>query len=86
MQPGNRLHEIPLESASFGVEQSFEQDRAEVPFAGVGEDDHDGLAGVLRSLGYSNGGGFMFLSYAHEGTQVCEWLNSVGVSAVLLKC
>ena len=27
----------------------------------------------------------MFLSYAHEGTQVCEWLNSLGVTAVLLK-
>lgn len=31
------------------------------------------------------GGGFMFLSYAHEGTQVCEWLNSLGVTAVLLR-
>ncbi len=31
------------------------------------------------------GGGFMFLSYAHEGTQVCEWLTSIGVTAVLLK-
>ena len=31
------------------------------------------------------GGGFMFLSYAHEGTQVCEWLNTLGVTAVLLK-
>lgn len=31
------------------------------------------------------GGGFMFLSYAHEGTKVCEWLNSLGVTAVLLK-
>lgn len=31
------------------------------------------------------GGGFMFLSWAHEGTQVCEWLNSIGVTAVLLK-
>lgn len=31
------------------------------------------------------GGGFMFLSYAHEGTQVCEWLNELGVTAILLK-
>jgi dienelactone hydrolase len=31
------------------------------------------------------GGGYMFLSYAHEGTQVCEWLNSLGVTAILLK-
>lgn len=31
------------------------------------------------------GGGFMFLSYSFEGTQVCEWLNSLGVTAALLK-
>lgn len=31
------------------------------------------------------GGGYMFLSYAHEGTQVCEWLNSLGVTGILLK-
>lgn len=31
------------------------------------------------------GGGFMFLSYAHEGTQVCDWLNSLGITALLLK-
>lgn len=27
----------------------------------------------------------MFLSYAHEGTEVCQWLNSIGVTAALLK-
>ena len=26
------------------------------------------------------GGGFVFLSAVHEGTQVCEWLNSIGVT------
>lgn len=31
------------------------------------------------------GGGYMFLSWANEGTQVCEWLNSLGVTAALLK-
>lgn len=31
------------------------------------------------------GGGFVFLSAVHEGTQVCEWLNSLGVTGVLLK-
>jgi acetyl esterase/lipase len=31
------------------------------------------------------GGGYMFLSWVHEGTEVCEWLNSLGVTAVLLK-
>lgn len=31
------------------------------------------------------GGGFVFLSAVHEGTQVCEWLNSIGVTGILLK-
>lgn len=31
------------------------------------------------------GGGFMFLSWEHEGTQVCTWLNSLGITAVLLE-
>lgn len=31
------------------------------------------------------GGGYVFLSAMHEGTQVCEWLNSIGVTGVLLK-
>jgi dienelactone hydrolase len=31
------------------------------------------------------GGGYMFLSYAHEGTQVAEWLNTLGVTGVVLK-
>lgn len=30
------------------------------------------------------GGGYAFLSAVHEGTQVCEWLNSIGVTAALL--
>ncbi len=31
------------------------------------------------------GGGYNILAYEHEGTQVCEWLNELGISAVLLK-
>jgi len=31
------------------------------------------------------GGGFYILALDLEGTEVCEWLNSVGVTAVLLK-
>jgi acetyl esterase/lipase len=30
------------------------------------------------------GGGYRFLSIKHEGTEVCEWLNSIGVTAGLL--
>ncbi len=31
------------------------------------------------------GGGFSILAIEHEGTQTCEWLQSLGVTAVLLK-
>jgi acetyl esterase/lipase len=31
------------------------------------------------------GGGYNILAYEHEGTQVCEWLNELGVTAILLK-
>lgn len=31
------------------------------------------------------GGGYSILAMEHEGTQVCEWLNGIGVTAVLLK-
>ena len=31
------------------------------------------------------GGGYSILAIEHEGSQVCEWLNSLGVTAVLLK-
>ena len=31
------------------------------------------------------GGGYQFMAYNLEGTEVCEWLNSVGVTAVLVK-
>ena len=30
------------------------------------------------------GGAYAFLSAVHEGTQVCEWLNTLGVTGVLL--
>jgi len=31
------------------------------------------------------GGGYHILAYNHEGTEICEWLNSIGITAVLLK-
>ena len=31
------------------------------------------------------GGGYNILSYDLEGTEICEWLNSLGITAVLLK-
>jgi len=31
------------------------------------------------------GGGYNILAYDLEGTEVCEWLNSIGVNAVLVK-
>jgi acetyl esterase/lipase len=37
------------------------------------------------SMVVAPGGGYMFLSYENEGSEVCEWLNSIGVTAALLK-
>lgn len=31
------------------------------------------------------GGGYTILAIEHEGTKVCEWLNSIGTTAILLK-
>lgn len=31
------------------------------------------------------GGAYIFLSAIHEGTQVCEWLSSIGITGILLK-
>lgn len=31
------------------------------------------------------GGAYNILAYSHEGTEVCEWLNSLGITAGLLK-
>lgn len=31
------------------------------------------------------GGGYSILAYDLEGTEICEWLNSIGITAVLLK-
>jgi len=31
------------------------------------------------------GGGYNILAFEHEGVDVCKWLNSIGVTAVLLK-
>ena len=31
------------------------------------------------------GGGYNILAYSHEGKEVCQWLNGIGVNAALLK-
>lgn len=55
-------------------------------------DIHDPTITVYRpekpngtSVIVAPGGGFVFLSAVHEGSQVCEWLNSIGVTGILLK-
>jgi acetyl esterase/lipase len=44
------------------------------------KDKYTGVAVIVAP-----GGGYNILAIEHEGTQVCEWLNSLGVTAVLLK-
>ncbi len=55
-------------------------------------DIHDPTITVYRpekpngtSVIVAPGGGYVFLSAVHEGTQVCEWLNTLGVTGILLK-
>ncbi len=55
-------------------------------------DIHDPTITVYRpenpngtSVIVAPGGGYVFLSAIHEGTQVCEWLNTLGVTGILLK-
>src|SRR5450759_5846857 len=43
-----------LDCDTLFVEHPLEQDRAEVAFAGVGQDHDDGLAGILGTLGQSD--------------------------------
>lgn len=43
--------------------------------------DHNSGASVI----VCPGGGYGILAYNLEGTEICEWLNSIGVNAVLLK-
>ena len=31
------------------------------------------------------GGGYTRLAYVHEGTEVCDWLNSIGMTCILVK-
>ena len=31
------------------------------------------------------GGGYNILAYEHEGTEVCQWLNQIGVTGIILK-
>ena len=31
------------------------------------------------------GGSYKYLAYAHEGTEVCSWLNSIGMTCLLVK-
>jgi acetyl esterase/lipase len=54
---------------------------------------HPTLAVYLPPAGKSNGtavivcpgGGYVHLAFTHEGTDVAKWLNSIGVTAFLLK-
>ena len=45
------------------------------------EKDKDNGAAII----VCPGGGYGILAYDLEGTEICEWLNSIGVTAVLLK-
>lgn len=45
----------------------------------------ENAAGKSPAMVVCPGGGYGILAYDMEGTEVCSWLNSIGVTAVLLK-
>ena len=44
------------------------------------QDKRNGTAVVICP-----GGGYNILAWSHEGTEIADWLNSIGVSAFVLK-
>jgi acetyl esterase/lipase len=66
--------------ASYGKAPNRITDVADPEVVVYRSDQPNGTAVVVAP-----GGGYMFLSWETEGTQVCEWLNQLGVTALLLK-
>jgi acetyl esterase/lipase len=83
----------PGEKADLGGEKYIEAKKGQIevkrltnvtePTIAVYSPPKDKSVGVAVIV--APGGGYNILAIEHEGTQVCEWLNSLGVTAVLLK-
>jgi acetyl esterase/lipase len=82
--PDEASLDLPAESSADkdndGIVRVSHVSEPKIRFFPAPEDANTGAAVVVCP-----GGGYSILAISHEGTQVCEWLNSIGVNAVLLK-
>lgn len=82
--PGEKDLELPPESqedkANDGIWRVSNVSEPTLTFYPAPADKNTGATVVVCP-----GGGYSILAISHEGTQVCEWLNSIGVNAALLK-
>jgi acetyl esterase/lipase len=87
--PGDKT-ELPPEQDTSGPKGGKVADKTVIRLGNVSEptitfypapkDKNTGAAVLICP-----GGGYGILAYDLEGTEVCEWLNSIGVNAVLVK-
>jgi acetyl esterase/lipase len=80
--PGEATLELPAESVELRGDYQIEiLSNVSTPTLTVFPAPRPNGAAVL----VCPGGGYNILASSHEGTEVCEWLNSLGVTAALLK-
>jgi acetyl esterase/lipase len=82
--PGEADLKLPEESAeeknNDGIFRTSNVSQPTITVYPAPTDNNTGAAVVVCP-----GGGYGILAISHEGTDVCTWLNSIGVNAVLLK-
>jgi acetyl esterase/lipase len=82
----------PGETKDIGPEKYIEAKKGQLEVKRLTNVSEPSIA-VYKPSGKANGcavivapgGGYNILAIEHEGTQVCEWLDGLGVTAVLLK-
>lgn len=80
--PGEATLKLPAESIELKGEHQIQiMSNVSTPMLTMYPAEKPNGAAVL----VCPGGGYGILAYSHEGTEVCEWLNSLGVTAGLLK-
>ncbi len=80
--PGEAGLKLPAESVELKGDYQIQiLSNVSLPTLTVYPAEHPNGAAVI----VCPGGGYNILAYSHEGTEVCEWLNSLGITAGLLK-
>ena len=84
--PGEAEFELPAESVKLSEFQGEQEQRIEnvkkptLTMFMAPKEKNDGTTVLVCP-----GGGYNILAYSHEGSDVCKWLNSIGINAGLLK-